>query len=128
MFSCSVPAVAATLTVSGTSPHNVSGNETYSLVTVGSNAGDASTINVNAGNTLTTGSSSTTGTLLGHNATATGTLNVSGTGAKFTDKGNTYIGELGTGAINISSGGSVSTGSVSTIRPIWALRAAPVVP
>ncbi len=114
MFSCSVPAVAATLTVSGTSPHNVSGNETYSLVTVGSNAGDASTINVNAGNTLTTGSSSTTGTLLGHNATATGTLNVSGTGAKFTDKGNTYIGELGTGAINISSGGSVSTGSVST--------------
>jgi T5SS/PEP-CTERM-associated repeat protein len=114
MFSCSVPAMAATLTVSGTSTHVVSGNETYTSITVGSKVNAVSTVNVNAGNTLTTGSASTTGTLLGHNATASGTLNVNGAGAKFTDNGNTYIGEVGTGAINISSGGSVSTGSVST--------------
>lgn len=114
MFSCSVPTMAATLTVSGSSTYDVSGNETYTSITVGSNPGDAGTINVTAGSTLTTGSASTTGTLLGHNATASGTLNVSGAGARFTDNGNTYIGEVGTGAINVSSGGALSTGSASS--------------
>ncbi len=109
-------AAAATLTVSAPSgqTYDVSGNETYSTVTVGNAANETGTINVNAGTTLTTGTTGSTGTFLGHVGTATGTINVSGAGAAFTDNGSTYIGELGTGAINVSAGGTMSTGTAST--------------
>ncbi|WP_158227087.1 autotransporter outer membrane beta-barrel domain-containing protein [Mangrovitalea sediminis] len=114
-FPSFVVAAPTTLTVSAAAPtgqtYDVSGNETYSSITVGQAANEVGTININAGNTLTTGSAGTTGTLMGHSASASGTINVSGAGASFTDNGSTYIGENGKGALNISGGATVTTGT-----------------
>ena len=112
LLSGSTLALAANLDVSAPAPgqtYDVSGNETYDQVNAGNAAGETGTINVNAGNTLTTGSTGVTGTTLGNDPTATGTINVTGTGAIFTDNGIAYIGNTGIGAINVTAGGALNT-------------------
>ncbi|MAB13020.1 hypothetical protein, partial [Parvibaculum sp.] len=58
LLSASATAIAANLDVSGTpgQTYTVNGDETYDRVNAGNAAGETGTINVNAGNTLTTGS------------------------------------------------------------------------
>lgn len=113
LLSGSTLAMAANLDVSGPTPagqtYDVSGNETYDQVNVGNAAGEAGTVNVTAGNTLTTGSTGVTGTSIGNDPTATGTINVTGTGAIYTDNGITYVGNTGTGAMNVTAGGALNT-------------------
>ncbi|WP_454184253.1 autotransporter outer membrane beta-barrel domain-containing protein [Parvibaculum sp. MBR-TMA-1.3b-4.2] len=111
LLSASATAIAANLDVSGTpgQTYTVSGDETYDRVNAGNAAGETGTINVNAGNTLTTGSTGAVGTSLGNAPTTTGTINVTGTGATYTDNGYTYVGDTGAGAINVTSGGTLQT-------------------
>ena len=62
----------------------------------------AGTVTVNSGNLLSSS------TYIGYGGTATGVVNISGTGSTWADSGGLYAGSSGSGTLNITNGGSVS--------------------
>ena len=82
---------------------------------VGNQSGSSGTVNVYAGSTLdSTGVSSalTSYMELGYSANATGTLNVSGSGADVNMNGNSlFVGVSGDGSLSITNGGEVLAGT-----------------
>ncbi|WHP30213.1 autotransporter outer membrane beta-barrel domain-containing protein [Trabulsiella odontotermitis] len=71
------------------------------ILTVGNNS--TGTVNIHDGGTITTGAA-----LLGKSAASDGTVNVDGAGSILNlVNGNTYIGQSGKGALNITNGGVV---------------------
>jgi T5SS/PEP-CTERM-associated repeat protein len=80
---------------------------TSGLSIIGYNASSTGTVNVKNNSTFTT-----VGSLdLGYTATSTGTLNVTGSGSSASVGTTLSVGESGTGTINVTGGGALSTGS-----------------
>lgn len=84
----------------------------------------AGTVGITTAGTLTIDNTPSTMTLIaqrcqiGATATGSGTMTVTGSGAKFTHSQFLYIGNLGTGTLNILSGGTVSgTGTTAANSP-----------
>ena len=110
-----LPAAYATITETGnnfpepvtTWVSGVSGTYGYVGATGGSATAGTGTVTLNAGDTL-----GSFWLLIGDAAGQAGTLTVDGTGAAFTQtSGDTAIGRLGSGVMNITNGGSYSASS-----------------
>ncbi len=109
-------ALPANLTVSAPDPgeeQTVSTDSTYTSILVGTGAGESGTLTVAPGVTLNTGGvDDSVGGAIGQVETATGKVIVSGTDAKWIDSGNhsiIWVGQDGTGSIEVSNGGSLET-------------------
>lgn len=92
---------AGAATVSDGGTIQASGN-----LTLGRNSGSTGTLDILDGGTVTAGDDS----FIGHLAGSDGTMNVSGDGSSFDTGSNyLYVGDEGTGALNIENGGAVSS-------------------
>jgi T5SS/PEP-CTERM-associated repeat protein len=79
-------------------------------LTIGGNAGATGTLTIsNGGNVYTGGSGGTFGSVIAYNAGSSGTVNVSGVGSTWMNKGPLAVSDVGGDrALHISSGGTVS--------------------
>ncbi|MBT9288856.1 autotransporter outer membrane beta-barrel domain-containing protein [Prosthecodimorpha staleyi] len=101
----SAPAPGATYTVVGT--------ETWGTATIGDGAGEAGTLKVGPGTSLTTGDISGSPTTIGNLAGSTGSVVVKGRGASWTDTGaSVAVGATGMGSLSILNGGTASVVSL----------------
>jgi T5SS/PEP-CTERM-associated repeat protein len=69
------------------------------------------TLNIENGGTVT----NQTFAYIGNSATATGTVNVTGTGSAWNSTGELHVGHTGTGMLNIENGASVSTDGITLL-------------
>lgn len=103
---------AADLEVSGTGAgesYTVSGTENFQQIRVGIDNGETGTLTIGAGATLNTSFPYGVGGVIGMHEGSTGTVNIQGAGALWDDIGadsSIYVGDQGTGAVNLSGGAS----------------------
>jgi T5SS/PEP-CTERM-associated repeat protein len=88
---------------------DTSGQVTAQGLITGSAAGSSGEVKVMSG-----GQINSTFTSIGDQANSTGTITVIGAGSQFTNSANLAIGNAGNGALTVSNGGFVATGSVTS--------------
>ncbi|MCI5075591.1 autotransporter domain-containing protein [Oricola sp.] len=94
--------------------HEVSGSETYGIITVGIDSGESGTVQVGTGDTLNTGIDYGA-SVIGVNAGSTGTVYVEGADATWIDTGTDsaiIVGQNGVGKLDVGSGGLWQTQNV----------------